>query len=129
MPSTTSSPMAASRPNRRCIPASTCYFFSSCRSLHDRHGPCPWPQHFICLMPDIMPIMPLPSEPMPIMPLPPAPIPILSAAGGGDGSDLRRFQISDHGIDRCRGVSSRSCYRDRSAHLADVPTGRSLALV
>src|SRR5882757_7635083 len=39
----------------------------------------PWPQHFICCMPDIMPLL---SEPMPIMPLPPAPMPILSAAAG-----------------------------------------------
>src|SRR5258708_12612486 len=55
----------------------------------------PWPQHFICCMPDIIPIMPLPSEPMPIMPLPSepipimplpsAPIPILSATGGVEG--------------------------------------------
>src|SRR5258708_13336876 len=51
----------------------------------------PWPQHFICCMPCIIPFMPLPPVPMPIIPPSSVPMPILSdtdglsATGGVEG--------------------------------------------
>src|SRR5258707_4561829 len=49
---------------------------------------------------------------------------------GDDGSNIGSFQMSDHRYQWMSGneLRSWSCGQDRSAHRADVPTGRSLAL-